>query len=46
MNWHNGLILIWQLHGCVFESWRAQIKLYIYIMVDLGGMGRVRGNPS
>jgi len=26
MNWHDGLILIWQLHGYRFKSWGTQIK--------------------
>jgi len=23
MNWHDGLILIWQLHGYGFKSWET-----------------------
>jgi len=21
MNWHDGLVLTWQLHGCGFKPW-------------------------
>jgi len=30
MNWHDGLILIWQLYGYGFKSWRTHIKLYFW----------------
>jgi len=30
MDWLNGWILIWQLHGCGFNPWRTYIKLYIF----------------
>jgi len=30
MNWHDGLILVWQLYGYGFKSWETQIKLYFY----------------
>ena len=33
MNWHDGLIVIWQLHGYGFKSCRAQIKLYIFLFM-------------
>jgi len=35
MNWHDGLILIWQLHGYGFKSWRTHIKLYFLIFLAL-----------
>jgi len=46
MIWHGGLALIW--HCMVMGSSIRELKLnFIYIfMVDLGGMGRVRGNPN
>jgi len=28
MNWLDDLALIWYWHGCEFNSWRTQIKLY------------------
>jgi len=36
MNWHDGLILIWQLHGYGFKSWRTHIKLYFWYFIGFG----------
>jgi len=45
MNWHDGLILVWQLHGYGFKSWETQIKLYfLLLMLTLGGIGRGKRN--
>jgi len=45
MNWHDGLILVWQLHGYGFKSWETQIKLYfILLMLTLEGIGRGKRN--
>jgi len=33
MIWHDGLILIWQLHGSRFKSWRTHIKLYFLVFL-------------
>jgi len=30
MNWHDGLILIWQLHGYGFKSWRTHINFFFF----------------
>jgi len=48
MNWLNGLILIWRLHGYGFKPWRIYIKLYIFLGIfgfDLN-MERWKGNLS
>jgi len=47
MNWLNGLILIWWLHGYGFKSWRAYIKLYIFGIFGFDfNLERWKGNPS
>jgi len=30
MNWHDGLILIWQLHGYGLKPWRAHINFIFF----------------
>ena len=47
MNWLNGLILIWQLHGYGFKPWRTYIKLYIFGIFGFDvNMERWEGNLS
>jgi len=47
MNWHDGLILIWQLHGYGFKPWRTYIKLYIFGIFGFDvNMERWEGNLS
>jgi len=47
MDWLNGLILIGQLHGYGFKSWRTYIKLYIFGIFGLDvNMERWGGNLS
>jgi len=47
MNWHDGLILIWQLHGYGFKLWRAHINFIFFehfgFDLNMKGLGR---NPS
>jgi len=47
MNWLNGLIVIWQLHGYGFKPWRTYIKLYIFGIFGFDvNMERWEGNLS
>jgi len=45
MNWLNGLILIWQLHGYGIKPWRTYIKLCFFGIFGFGlNMKRLKGN--
>ena len=47
MDWLNGLILIGQLHGCGFKSWRTYIKFYIFGIFGFDvNMERWGGKPK
>jgi len=47
MNWHDGLVLIWQLHGYRFKPWRTYITLYIFGIFGFSlNMERWKENPK